>query len=55
MEDAPARGRFQFGCCGERYVSGGGECLDQPGCSEQVQHAFEVVGHDSDADFGAGP
>ena len=33
----------------------GSESQSQPGCSEQFQHAFEVVGHDSDADFGAGP
>lgn len=35
--------------------SAGGDCLDQAACSEQVDHAFEVIGHDAGADFRAGP
>jgi hypothetical protein len=30
------------------------ECLHEPRSAEQVDHAFEVVGHDSEANLGAG-
>ena len=30
-----------------------GQCLNQPRCAEQVDHAFEVVSQDGEGDFGA--